>query len=89
MTQPSSQPAGRQAGKQPASDNTRTSGAARGEFVSGADHMGANEAVPTIWDPDLEFFVRSKKTYSKSIFGKKFSMEQIQTWDPIISSPTL
>ena len=25
--------------------------AARGEFVSGADHMGANEAVPTIWDP--------------------------------------
>ena len=32
--------------------------------------MGANEAVPTIWDPDLEFFVRSKKTYSKLIFGK-------------------
>ena len=26
--------------------------AARSEFVSGADHMGANEAVPTIWDPD-------------------------------------
>ena len=45
-------------------------GEARGEFVSGADHMGANEAVPTIWHPDLEFFVRSKKTYSKSIFGK-------------------
>ena len=31
-------------------------GVARGEFVSGADHMGANEALPTIWDPDLEFF---------------------------------
>ena len=42
----------------------------RGEFVSGADHMGALQAVPTVWDPDLEFFVRSKKTYSKSIFGK-------------------
>ena len=27
----------------------------RGEFVSSADHMGANKAVPIIWDPDLEF----------------------------------
>ena len=28
-----------------------------GEFVSGAGHMGANEAVPTIWDPDYMVMV--------------------------------
>ena len=70
-------------------NHNATNDGARGESVSGADHMGANEAVPTIWDPDLEFFVRSKKTYSKSIFGKKFCMERTRTWDPMISSPTL
>ena len=43
---------------------------ARGKFVSGANHMRSNEAVPTIWDPDLKFFVGSEKTYLKSIFGK-------------------
>ena len=29
-----------------------TASATRGEFVTGADHMEANEAVPTIWDRD-------------------------------------
>ena len=31
---------------------SRRDGDVRGEFISGADHMGANEAVPTAWDPD-------------------------------------
>ena len=31
---------------------TVITGVARGKYVSGANHMGANKAVPTIWDPD-------------------------------------
>ena len=37
-----------------------------GKSLSSADHLGANEVVPTIWDPDLEFFKRgSKRSFTK------------------------
>ena len=49
---------------------------------SGAGHLGANEAVPTIWDPDLNF---SKEGINEGCQKVGFEPETTRS----ISSPTL